>query len=199
MCSLPIIGIYSDFIESYHYGYKWGIIKYGAILSVVGGCVIYGLSSWYSNYSIKSNFRGHISEYIDLTPIKNRHTSTGPLPKIVIVDKDEGAVDRYHFSLPGLQMATMPAEVEIIVWSEYNETFYDYYGTTKNPAATRGYIGSVTITIIDQKSGALIAKKTFSGAGKDKISYRSKRGSSPPSKRVFMPEKHRIMDFILNI
>ena len=198
ICSLILIGLYGEFKDSYDYGDTWGIIKYGGILLIIIAAVLYGIFSWYNKYSIKSEFKSFLPTYINITPNQYTNSNLGYSPKIVIVDKDNYEIHKYHFNLPENQMAKKPSEVDIVVWVEYEETFYDYYGTEKNPTKTKGYIGHYTITVIDSKSKSLISKRIFSGTGKDKMSYRSRRGSGPPKKKVFSPSREKIIAFILS-
>lgn len=196
--SLILISIYSEFKDSYDYDDTWGIIKYGGILIIIITVILIGIFSWYSKYSIKSEFKLFLPTYINMTPNQYANSNLGYSPKIVIVDKDNYEIHKYHFSLPENQMAKKPSEVDIVVWIEYGETFYDYYGTKKNPTKTKGYIGHYKITLIDSKSKYLISKRKFSGTGKDNFTYRTRRGSGAPKKKVFSPSREKIMSFILN-
>ena len=85
--SLMLLGLYSEFKDSYDYGDTWGTIKYGGILLIIICAVFYGIFSWYNKYSVKSEFKPYINSYINIIPNKYNNSNLGQLPKIVIVDK----------------------------------------------------------------------------------------------------------------
>jgi hypothetical protein len=193
---LILFGIFSELRESVEYRDLSGIIKYGLILLVIISLVSFLSYNWYIKTSIRSNFHQYITSYVETSPYKyNYSNNLTSFSKIVIIDKKEKIIHNYHFSLPEDRKAKKPTDVDVIVWLEFNEQFAGYYGTTKKPKRTEGFIQNCKITLINHQNNSIIATKHFTSTASVKISYRSRSGA--PKKRVFRVSKTKIIDYII--
>ena len=189
-------GVYSEFKFSYDFGDTWGMIKYGLILVLIGLGVIFISINAYTRYSIRTEFEGYINSYSNINTYtsKNRN-SIDYNSKFIIIDKDNSEIHDHHFFLPENNKAVSPIEVDYIVWLEFEETFYSYFGTDSNPRRTKAYVEHCIISIIDINTKELISRKRISGRGSDTISYRRRSGA--PKKKVFSAPRSQIINYIV--
>ena len=154
----------------------------------------------YEESELFSNFDRNIDSYIEMRPSKYYNSKNiDSFSRFVIVDKSEKKIHKYHFSLPKNRIAKKPSDVDIVVWLDFNEKFRGYYGTSKKPYKTEGYIQECKVTLIDLKDNSIVSRKNFSSKAPEEFSYRTRRGSgSSPKKKVFKISKDEIINFIIS-